>query len=57
MSALYSPHSSFHRYRIRVIEQWPHSEYQQAALQAAHAALLRDLAFQRASAGAGSRGK
>jgi hypothetical protein len=57
MSALYSSNSSFHRYRIRVIEQWPHSEYQQAALQAAHAALLKDLAFQRAATGAGSHGK
>jgi hypothetical protein len=57
MSALYSPHSSFQRYRIRVIEQGPRSEYQQAALQAAHAALLKDQAFESAAAGAGSHGK
>jgi hypothetical protein len=36
-----------------VIEQWPHSEYQQAALQAARAALLKDLAFERAATRSG----
>jgi len=40
-----------------VIEQGPRSEYQQAALQAAHAALLKDQAFESAAAGAGSHGK
>jgi hypothetical protein len=29
----------FHRYRIKVIEQWPESEYKRAALSSAQAAL------------------
>jgi hypothetical protein len=50
-------HSSFHQYRIRVIEQWPHSEYQQAVLRAAHSALRRDLLFEQADAGASNEVK
>jgi hypothetical protein len=29
----------FHRYRIKVIEQWPESQYKRAALSSAQAAL------------------
>ena len=48
MRPSYLDQSSFHRYRINVIAQWPESEYKQAALRAARAALLRDQAFQSA---------
>jgi hypothetical protein len=54
MSATYSPHSSFQRYRIQVIEQWPQSERQRAALQAARATLQKDQAYERAATSAGS---
>jgi hypothetical protein len=57
MSASYSPHSSFQRYRIQVIEQWPQGERQQASLQAAQAALLRDLMHEGAASSAGRVGK
>jgi hypothetical protein len=57
MSASYSPHSFFQRYRIQVIEQWPRGERQQASLQAAKAALLRDLVYEGAAPSAGSVAK
>jgi hypothetical protein len=57
MSASYSPHSFFQRYRIQLIEQWPQGERQQASLQAAKAALLRDLVYEGAAPSAGSAAK
>ena len=48
MRPSYLDQSSFHRYRISVIAQWPESDYKKAALSAAQAALLKDQAFQSA---------
>ena len=39
-------HSSFQRYRLQVIAQWPESAYKQTALNSAQAALLRELAVE-----------
>ncbi|HXB71020.1 MAG TPA: hypothetical protein VNY05_22485 [Candidatus Acidoferrales bacterium] len=52
MNLSYSQQSFFQRYRIQVIERWPRSERQVAALQAAQAALLRDVAYERAATAA-----
>jgi hypothetical protein len=39
-------HSSFQRYRIQVIAQWPESTFKQTALKSAQAALSRELAVE-----------
>jgi hypothetical protein len=52
MNGSFSHQSFFQRYRIQVIEQWPGSERQRAALRAAQAALLRDMAYERAATAA-----
>jgi hypothetical protein len=48
----YSTHSYFHCYRVQVIARWPESEYKRAALNAAGTALIRELAFEQATANA-----
>jgi len=47
MSQAFSAHASFLRYRLNVITAWPESDYKQAALAAAEAALQGEMAFER----------
>ena len=49
MNDAFSAHAAFHSYRLIVIAGWPESEYKQAALAAARAALQRELTFERAT--------
>jgi hypothetical protein len=51
-----STQSYFHCYRVQVIARWPDSEYKRAALNAAGTALIRELAFERATASVKQRG-
>jgi hypothetical protein len=51
-----STQSYFHRYRVQVIARWPESEYKRAALSAAGTALIRELAFELATANTKQKG-